>query len=216
MEPDCRAFARNARKALSDKALQASLRSAAGRPAGQRTAAVEASPDFEPNRERASGIKRDVLERLDTHLSRFIEEASGRGAVVHVARDAAQARGIAARIAREEGVSLAVRSKSPTADEISLDDALREAGVEILEFAPGESAPPREKVFAAGMGVSGAAFLVADTGSVVLVTNDGNDRMAALLPRVHLAVAGIEEIIPRMADLPVFLRLLPRGAAGRT
>jgi L-lactate dehydrogenase complex protein LldF len=216
MEPDCRAFARNARKALSDKTLQASLRSAAGNLAGQRAAAVEAFPEFEPARERASGIKRGVLANLDTHLSRFIGEASSRGAVVHVARDAAQARGIVARIAREEGVSLAVRSKSPAADEISLDDALREAGVEIVDPAPGESAPPRVKFLAAGMGVSGAAFLVADTGSVVHVTNDGNDRMAAALPRVHLAVAGIEEIIPRMADLPAFLRLLPRSAAGRT
>ena len=72
------------------------------------------------------------------------------------------------------------------------------------------------KFLSAGMGVSGGNFLVADTGSVVLVTNEGNGRMGTVLPRVHLAVVGIEKVIPRMADLPTFLRLLPRSASGQT
>jgi L-lactate dehydrogenase complex protein LldF len=73
----------------------------------------------------------------------------------------------------------------------------------------------RAKFLSAGMGVSGGNFLVADTGSVVLVTNEGNGRMGTVLPRVHLAVVGIEKVIPRMADLPTFLRLLPRSASGQ-
>jgi len=74
----------------------------------------------------------------------------------------------------------------------------------------------RAKFFSAGMGVSGANFLVADTGSVVLVTNEGNGRLGTVLPRVHLAVVGIEKVIPCMADLPTFLRVLPRSASGQT
>ncbi|MBI5343374.1 MAG: iron-sulfur cluster-binding protein [Deltaproteobacteria bacterium] len=74
----------------------------------------------------------------------------------------------------------------------------------------------REKFLAAGMGITGANFLCADTGSVVLVTNEGNGRMGTILPRVHLVVAGIEKVIPRLADLPVLLRLLTRSATGQS
>jgi L-lactate dehydrogenase complex protein LldF len=73
----------------------------------------------------------------------------------------------------------------------------------------------REKFLTADIGVSGANFLVADSGAVVLVTNEGNGRMASTLPRVHVAIAGIEKIIPRAQDLPVFLKLLGRSATGQ-
>ncbi len=73
----------------------------------------------------------------------------------------------------------------------------------------------REKFLTADIGVSGANFLVADSGAVVLVTNEGNGRMATTLPKVHVAIAGIEKIIPRAQDLPVFLKLLGRSATGQ-
>ena len=73
----------------------------------------------------------------------------------------------------------------------------------------------REKFLTADIGVSGANFLVADSGAVVLVTNEGNGRMASTLPRVHVAIAGIEKIIPRAQDLAVFLKLLGRSATGQ-
>jgi len=73
----------------------------------------------------------------------------------------------------------------------------------------------REKFLAADIGVSGANFLVADSGAVVLVTNEGNGRMSTTLPKVHVAIAGIEKIIPRAQDLPVFLKLLGRSATGQ-
>ncbi|MCC7173700.1 MAG: iron-sulfur cluster-binding protein [Bryobacterales bacterium] len=73
----------------------------------------------------------------------------------------------------------------------------------------------REKFLAADIGISGANFLVADSGAVVLVTNEGNGRMCTTLPRVHVAVAGIEKLIPRAQDLAVFLKLLGRSATGQ-
>lgn len=73
----------------------------------------------------------------------------------------------------------------------------------------------REKFLSAGMGISGANFLCADTGSVVLVTNEGNGRMGTILPRIHLVVAGLEKVIPSLADLPLFLKLLTRSATGQ-
>jgi len=102
MRVDANAFGRNARKALQDKALQQALGRTTGRFVAHRDAAAAAFPEFEATRERASRIKRDVLDHLDTYLARFIEEAEKRGAVVHVARDAAQAREIAARIGDDQ------------------------------------------------------------------------------------------------------------------
>ena len=74
----------------------------------------------------------------------------------------------------------------------------------------------REKFLAADMGITGGNFLVADTGSLVLVSNEGNIRMATALPRLHLAVVGIDKMIPSIADLPTFMTLLTRSAAGQT
>src|SRR5262245_56730114 len=74
----------------------------------------------------------------------------------------------------------------------------------------------RDKFRTADMGVTGANFAVAETGTVVLVTNEGNGRLTTSCPRVHVAVMGMEKVIPRLVDLPVFLKLLARGATGQT
>jgi L-lactate dehydrogenase complex protein LldF len=73
----------------------------------------------------------------------------------------------------------------------------------------------RQKFLDADMGISGANFAVADTGTIVLVTNEGNGRMITSLPRIHVAVMGIEKVIPSMTDLMVFLALLARSATGQ-
>ena len=73
----------------------------------------------------------------------------------------------------------------------------------------------RQKFLQADMGITGANFAVADTGTVVLVTNEGNGRMVTSLPRIHVAVMGIEKVIPSMTDLMVFLAILARSATGQ-
>ena len=73
----------------------------------------------------------------------------------------------------------------------------------------------RQKFLEADMGISGANFAVAETGTVVLVTNEGNGRMVTSLPRIHVAVMGMEKVIPSMTDLVVFLALLARSATGQ-
>jgi len=74
----------------------------------------------------------------------------------------------------------------------------------------------REHFRRADMGISGANFVVAETGTVVLVTNEGNGRLTTTCPRVHVALVGMEKVIPRLQDLPVFLKLLARAATGQT
>ena len=73
----------------------------------------------------------------------------------------------------------------------------------------------RQKFLAADIGISGANFLVADSGAVVLVENEGNARLATTAPKIHIVVAGIEKVIPRAQDLAVFLKLLARSATGQ-
>ncbi len=73
----------------------------------------------------------------------------------------------------------------------------------------------RERFGRAPMGLSGANFAVAETGTVVLVENEGNIRFSTTAPRVHVALVGIEKLIPRFADLAVFLRILGRSGTGQ-
>jgi L-lactate dehydrogenase complex protein LldF len=74
----------------------------------------------------------------------------------------------------------------------------------------------RARFRTADLGITGANFAVAQTGTIVLVTNEGNGRLTTTCPRVHIALIGIEKVIPRLEDLPVFLKLLARAATGQT
>jgi L-lactate dehydrogenase complex protein LldF len=73
----------------------------------------------------------------------------------------------------------------------------------------------RQKFLDADIGISGANFLVADSGAVVIVENEGNARLTTSAPKIHIAVAGIEKVIPRAQDLVTFLKLLARSATGQ-
>ena len=72
----------------------------------------------------------------------------------------------------------------------------------------------REKFLRAKVAVSGANFAIAETGTLVVVESEGNGRMCLTLPDVLVSVVGIEKVLPRFADLDVFLQLLPRSSTG--
>jgi len=74
----------------------------------------------------------------------------------------------------------------------------------------------REHYLTADMGISGGNFFVAETGSVVLVTNEGNATLTTTLPKVHVAISGIEKIVPTLEDVATLMRLLPRSATGQS
>jgi len=73
----------------------------------------------------------------------------------------------------------------------------------------------RGKFLAAGAGLTGVNFAVAETGAAVVCTNEGNADMGTSLPPLHIACMGVEKIVPRERDLGVFLRLLARSATGQ-
>ncbi|PMY02881.1 LUD domain-containing protein, partial [Pseudomonas sp. GW460-13] len=73
----------------------------------------------------------------------------------------------------------------------------------------------RPEFLSADMGVTGGNFIIAETGSVAVVTNEGNEGMCTVMPRVHVAVTGIEKVLPTLEDLATVMRLLPRSATGQ-
>lgn len=73
----------------------------------------------------------------------------------------------------------------------------------------------RERYLTAGAGITGVNFAAADTGTLVVVENEGNGGLSASVPPVHIALMGMEKLIPRLRDLPVFLALLARAATGQ-
>jgi L-lactate dehydrogenase complex protein LldF len=99
-------------------------------------------------------------------------------------------------------------------------------GEKLRDVAPdGGSDPPqlvaaarralRREFFAAEMGITGANFLVADCGMVAITTNEGNDRLGTALPRIHVAIAGIEKVLPGLEDLAVFWPVLATAGTGQ-
>ncbi len=74
----------------------------------------------------------------------------------------------------------------------------------------------RSHFLGADMGISGANFIVAETGTTLTVTNEGNADLVTTLPRIHCVVTGIEKVIPTMEDFATLIRLLPRSAIGQS
>jgi L-lactate dehydrogenase complex protein LldF len=73
----------------------------------------------------------------------------------------------------------------------------------------------REKYLNADIGISGGNFLIADTGSIALTENEGNARLCTTFPKIHIAIVGIEKVIPSMADLDLFWPLLASHGTGQ-
>ena len=95
----------------------------------------------------------------------------------------------------------------------------RELGVPDLTDEPAELAGAartylREKFLTASVGISGANFAIAETGSVCVVESEGNGRFCTTLPQTLITILGIEKLLPTLEDLEVFLQLLPRSSTG--
>ena len=256
-------FADNARAALTDTQLRGALRNATSLFGRRRRAAAQSLDNWEELRSQARAIKDETLLHLDHYLEEFTDNAAVAGAIIHWARDAAEANAIVCKLACERNARLAVKSKSMVTEEIHLNAALEAAGIEAVETDLGEFiiqlagetpshiiAPAihktkgqiaelfantlgiertsdiakltttarqvlRDKFAAGDIGISGVNFAVAETGTILILENEGNIRLTTSLPRTHIAVMGIEKVIPRFADLEVFLKLLPRSGTGQ-
>ncbi len=73
----------------------------------------------------------------------------------------------------------------------------------------------RERFIAADVGITGANFLIAESGTTAIVTNEGNGDLTQILPRVHIALATLEKVVPTLEDMTTILRILARTATGQ-
>lgn len=112
-------------------------------------------------------------------------------------------------------VAPAIHLRTPQVAEVLSGDAGEPLPADAEQLAAYARRRLREEFARADAGITGANFLVAETGTVVLVSNEGNIRLTTALPRIHIAIAGIEKVIPRLADMPVFLKVLARAATGQ-
>jgi L-lactate dehydrogenase complex protein LldF len=228
-----------------------------------RAARVAELPQWEQLREIGSDIRLHTIENMDVYLARLEAKVLEAGGHVHWAETAEDANRIVLQIAQEHNVKTAVKSKSMATEEIGLNHALEQAGIQVIETDLGEyiiqlagmgpshiivpavhlkkeeiaaifsekldiNAPTdptelariarevlREKFLIAEMGISGGNFLIAESGTLVMVTNEGNGRMCTTVPDLHVAVVGIDKVIPDWDSLTVFLKLLARSATGQ-
>lgn len=112
-------------------------------------------------------------------------------------------------------VAPAIHMRLPDVQQVLSRDAGRELPAVAEDLCAYARERLREHFATADVGITGGNFAVAETGTIVLVTNEGNGRLTTTLPRVHIALVGIEKIIPTLADLSVFLKVLARGATGQ-
>ncbi len=256
------AFIRDSTAAVQNKTLQSRLRVLTTFTI-KRNAAFASLENGEALRDQARSIKEKTIARLDAYLTQLEENVVRLGGNVHWARTGEEARAIVLDLARKNNVKRIVKGKSMATEEIELNEALEQAGIESVETDLGEyivqlahekpshilapavhkskedvaelfaqklDAPNlkqaeemtavarkrlREKFCAADMGITGANFGIAETGTIVLLENEGNIRLSTTLPRIHVALMGIEKVVPTLGDLAVFLKILARSASGQ-
>ena len=267
MIPESHRFPSRAGLALADEGLRVALDRARQGFIGNRRKAVDALPEFETLREAARGLKEHTLSNLDLYLEKFEENVVAGGGAVHWAADAAEARAAVLAICRRAGARVVTKGKSMVGEEVALNEALEDEGLEVVETDLGEyiiqlanetpshivapaihktreqirdlftehhaalglGAPGlgnaelvsrarevlRRDFFRSDLGITGANFLVAESGSTIIVTNEGNGDLSNTLPRVHVVIAGIEKVLPTFEDVSTVLRLLARSATGQ-
>ena len=253
----------NTESALANLQIQKNLSNTLPKILEARGQAVSTVPNWEELRQYAGDVKRHTLSQLDDYLPQLEENVLANGGSVVWAQTPQDAVGFIVDLLRKKRVSKVVKSKSMVSEEIHLNQALEEAGVDPVETDLGEyivqlagevpfhivgpalhkskkeiadlfveklgMAPTddvhkiaetarkllRQHFMSAKVGITGVNFAVAETGTMVVVENEGNARLSVSAPEIHIAVMGIEKVIPRAVDLPVFLKLLTRSATGQ-
>ena len=219
--------------------------------------------DWATAREAAGAIKYEAINHLDKYLAQFADNIARRGTKIFWASTGSEACEYIVQLARDRGVKSIIKSKSMTAEEIHLNEALAQGGFPVVESDLGEyivqlreEAPyhlvfpamhltrheisdlfaqklgssqtddperltaiarevMRDKFLQADLGITGVNFAVAETGMISITENEGNARLTAALPKIHVALMGIEKIIPRLEDLALLLPMLATAGAGQ-
>jgi L-lactate dehydrogenase complex protein LldF len=219
--------------------------------------------DVEKVREIAKNTKWRAIENLDQQLLQFEQQFTKRGGKVIWAESTTDAINAIIEICQQKQCKLLVKSKSMVTEEIHLNQALEQNGIESVETDLGEyiqqldgEAPYhivtpamhkskedvaklfaeklgtdpnltpqqltlvardilRKKYVQAQVGVTGANFIISDIGAIAVTENEGNARLSCAFPTTHIAIVGIEKVIPSVNDLSVFWPLLSTYGTGQ-
>ncbi len=175
---------------------------------------------------RAAAVEADAAERAAELVEQLASSAEAGGWVVHRAANAEDALGKVVDIARALGVKTLVRSDHYVLRKLGVDGPLAREGIEVTKMAsegttrlgpnspgdlstyPGEGRgrTMREAAIGADLGLTGADYAVAETGSVVLTAGSGVSRIVSLVPPVHVAVVETSSVLPGLDELFTLLR----------
>ena len=195
----------------------ASVRQALGR-----SAPSPPSPPYARLEESLSdleALERDLLTRLETgrdaRLEALAQTAALRGWKVRRAPDSEEALGYLSSVLSQLGVKRAVRSTEDVFRQLPVDSTLQRPGIETTIVARDENpsdenrsgAALRQKMIDADIGITGADYAVAETGSVVVLPRAGLSRLVSLAPPVHLALVRPQDVVDTLDDLFLLRRL---------
>ncbi|HEX5272203.1 MAG TPA: lactate utilization protein [Gemmataceae bacterium] len=146
-------------------------------------------------------------------VARLRDELTAAGGVLHVVGDEATAAAKVLELVAAKGADRALVGRGAVIDRLGVPDRLRAAGVEV---AMGDALPPgaeRDTLFAAGVGITGVDYVIAETSSLVVLARPDDPRSLSLLPPVHVAVADRGQLLPDLFDLFASLdgKAMPSG-----
>jgi len=185
--------------------------------------------NLENSKKKANIIKWKVMENLDRYLLDFESNFQKRGGKVIWANDAEEARQEIVKIMERHQAQCVAKSKSMVAEEIALHHFLKTQNVDIFDYTSLDTSAEsltdeqeieaqkllREQYTMADIGITAANFIIADTGSIAITDNEGNARLSATFPKIHIALVGIEKVIPSINDLDLFWPLLASHGTGQ-
>ena len=173
---------------------------------------------------RAMFCKYKAINELEKYLIEFDFLFTRRGGRIIWASDHKEAKKEIVRLLREKGIQKTTKTKSRTANELQLRECFKEAKIDCLETEFNAFCNQQEKKdsqtvdfvkkylinqsFQTRVSITGVNFLVSDIGGLVICENQGNIAMNTSFPEIHIAICGIEKMIPSLADLDKFLHLL--------
>ena len=159
---------------------------------------------------RAASARHRLEENRGDLVDRFEATAKARNWTVFRSAHVEESLGYITDLAGRLGISKVARADQPVFAELAVDSTLQNIGVELFVAAGDESANRariREQIIESGLGITGADYAVAETGSVVVLPRKGLSRLVSLVPAVHLAIVRAEDLVESLDDVFLFRRL---------
>ncbi|MCH7606466.1 MAG: lactate utilization protein [Chloroflexi bacterium] len=188
-----------------------SVRRALGRrPAAPQPPYWRLQEDLPLLEEQAQRLRARLQEDRSTILERMARVAKDGGWNVSRTSGPEEAIGYIQSLATSMGIERIVRSEQAVFSQVPVDAALQSAGISVTEIAHDETHSRnalRQEIAEAGMGITGADYAVAETGSVIVVPRQGLSRLVSVVPPVHVALVRPEDVIDNLDDLFLLRRL---------